>query len=50
MNMIISGFHIIGFNPLMHMSQNGRTHYFKNLAGNAARFLKCVRQIWDIRH
>ena len=31
------------------MSQNGQTH-FKNLAANAARFLKCVWQFWDIMH
>ena len=31
------------------MSQNGQT-YFKNLAANAARFLKCVWPFWDIMH
>ena len=31
------------------MSQNGQTH-FKNLAANAARFLKCVRPFWDSMH
>ena len=29
------------------MSQNGLTH-FKNLAANAARFLKNIRPFWDI--
>ena len=28
------------------MSQNGKTH-FKNLAANAARFLKCVLPFYD---
>ena len=31
------------------MSQNGQTH-FKNLAANAARFLKCVWPFRDIMH
>ena len=31
------------------MSQNGQTH-FKNLAANAARFLKGVLPYWDILH
>ena len=31
------------------MSQNGQTH-FKNLAVNAARFLKCVSPFWGIMH
>ena len=31
------------------MPQNVQTH-FKNLAANAARFLKCVRPFWDIMH
>ena len=31
------------------MSQDGQTH-FKNLAGNAARLLKCVWPFWDIMH
>ena len=31
------------------MSQNGQTH-FKNLAANAARFLKCAWPFWDIMH
>ena len=31
------------------MSQNGQTH-FKNLAANAARFLKCVWPCWDIMY
>ena len=31
------------------MSQNGQTH-FKNLAANAAIFLKCVWPFWDIMH
>ena len=31
------------------MSQNDQTH-FKNLAANAARFLKCVWSFWDIMH
>ena len=31
------------------MSQNGQTH-FKNLAGFAARFVKCVWPFWDIMH
>ena len=31
------------------MSQNGKTH-FKNLAANAARFLKCVLPFWNIMH
>ena len=29
------------------MSQNGQAH-FKNLAANAATFLKCVWPFWDI--
>ena len=29
------------------MSQNGQTH-IKNIAANAARFLKCVWSFWDI--
>ena len=31
------------------MSQNGQRH-FKNLAANAARFLKCVKPFWGIMH
>ena len=31
------------------MSQNGQT-YFKNLAANAARFLKYVWPFWGIMH
>ena len=31
------------------MSQNGQTH-FKNLAADAARFLKRVWPFWDIMH
>ena len=31
------------------MSQNGQTH-FKNLAANAAIFLKCIWPFWDIMH
>ena len=31
------------------MSQRGQTH-FKNLAGNTARFPKCVWPFWDIMH
>ena len=31
------------------MSQNRQTQ-FKNLAANAARFLKCVWPFWDIMH
>ena len=31
----------LNFNSLMHMSQNGQTH-FKNHAAFAARFLKCL--------
>ena len=31
------------------MSQNGQTH-FKNLAANAARFLKIVWPFWDIMY
>ena len=31
------------------MSQTGQTH-FKNLAGFAARFLKCVWPYWNIMH
>ena len=30
------------------MFENGQTH-FKNLAENAARFLKCVWPFWDIK-
>ena len=31
------------------MSQNGQVH-FKNLAANAARFLKCVWPFWNVMH
>ena len=34
-------------NPLFHNVVNGQTH-FKNLAANAARFLKCVCPVYDI--
>ena len=35
---------------LLHLlSQNVQTH-FKNLAANAARYLKCVCPFWDIMH
>ena len=37
------------FKPLMHMSQNGPTH-FKNLAAFAARYLKCDSPFWVIMH
>ena len=33
--------------PEYDTSQNGQTH-FKNLAGNAARFLKFIWPFWDI--
>ena len=31
------------------MSQNGEKH-FKNLATNAARFLSCAWQFWDVMY
>ena len=42
-NIKIIVFHYLSasVNPLMHMCQNGQTH-FKNLAANATRFLKYV--------
>ena len=34
----------------MHnMSQNGQAH-FKNITGNASRFLKCLWSFWGIMH
>ena len=36
-----------GFERIMF--ENGQTHY-KNLAENAARFVKCVWPFWDIMH
>ena len=33
--------------PEYDTSQNGQTH-FKNLAGNAAKFLKFIWPFWDI--
>ena len=36
-------------NLLMHKVPKGQTH-FKNLAANAARFLKCVWPFWDLMY